>query len=156
RAYASIWRFGNEDQLQRGPAAEAWAQLYRAQAPAAAPSNLAITVSLGGAPQFCCYPGPPSFGYASTSFPDRIEIFPDAPRLLDVWRGRANIVIEAPGLFDWDRAAAGEYSLLNYSSKYNKTVPLQFGLENRTAKPAVIVGGYIDVVRSQVDLQPAL
>jgi hypothetical protein len=154
--YASVWIRGVEDQLRRGPAAEDWARLHRVQVPGATASNLAMTLSLGGPAQFCCFPGPPSFGYASTSLPDRIEIFPDAPRLLDVWRGRANIVIEDADLFDWHRATAEEYSLLNYSSKYNKTVPLQFGLENRSAKPAVIVGGYLDVVRSQVDLQPAL
>jgi hypothetical protein len=155
RTYASVWVHGVEDALRRGPADEAWARLHRIEA-RSGPSDLAITVSVGGPPQFCCHPGPPAFGYASTSFTDRVEIFPDAPRLLDVWRGRANFVIANAPMFDWDRAQAGEYSLFNYNSNYNKTVSLQFGLENRGVRPAAIVGGYLDVSRSRVDMQPAL
>ena len=156
QVYASVWRRGIEDQLQRHPAIEAWAKLYRVQARGTGPADLAITVAVGGTPQFCCHSGPTSFGYASTSFVDRIEIFPDAPRLLDVWRGRANIAITDPLTFDAERAEAEQYSLLNYNSKYNKQLSLQFGLENRGTKPAVIVGAYLDVARSQVDTQPAL
>ena len=153
--YASVWTGGVENETRRGPATEAWAKLYRVQA-RTGPAELAITVGVGGPPQFCCHPGPPAFGYASTSFTDRIEIFPDAPRLLEVWRGRSNPVIAHAPMFDWERAEAQEYAWFNYNSNYNKAVPLQFGLENRGTKATAIVGGYLDVTRSQIDMQPAL
>jgi hypothetical protein len=156
RVYAGVWRHGVEDEARRGPVDESFARLYRVQARAGGPADLAITVSVGGPPQFCCHHGPPSFGYAATSFADRIEIFPDAPLMLDIWRGRANIVIPDVTSFDWARAGIEEYSFLNYNSTYIKAVPLQFGLENRGTKPVTVVGGYLDIVRSQVDPQPAL
>jgi len=156
QVFSSVWKRDIEDRLQRQPAPEAWARLYRVQASPTGPANLAITVAVGGKPQFCCHSGAPSFGYASTSFADRIEIFPDAPRLLDVWRGRANIAIADPLSFDADRAQAEQYTLLNYNSNYNKTVSLQFGLENRGTKPVGIEGAYLDVARSKLDAQPAL
>jgi hypothetical protein len=154
--YASVWIRGVEDQLQRNPAPEGWAKLYRVEM--RGPTDLAIPVGVGtGAPQFCCDDGGPvSFSYAATSFADRLEIYPDAPQLLDVWRGRANIAVASSADFGDLRRGSEEYSFFNYNSKYVKTVPLQFGLENRSTRPAAIVDAYLDVVRSEIDMQPAL
>jgi hypothetical protein len=82
--------------------------------------------------------------------------FPAAPKMRDVWRGRASPVNPDADPFASNRSRAQEYSWFNYNSNYNKTVPLQFGLENRGTKPATIVGGYLDISRSRLDAQPAL
>jgi hypothetical protein len=155
QVYASVWTRGIEDQRRRGPAVESWAQQHRVEM--RGPAGLAIPVGVGtGVLQFCCHGSPIAFGYAATSFADRLDIYPDAPRLLEVWRGRANVAVAEPDAFDLIRRQFEEYSFFNFNSKYIKTVPLQFGLENRGTRPAVVVGAYLDLVRSEVDLQPAL
>jgi hypothetical protein len=156
-AFASVWIAGIEDEAQRAAASESWVKMWHVQA-RTGPIGLAISVSLAGETQFCCHSlGPPIFGYAATSYTDRLEILPDAPRMLDVWRGHANVVVPDPLRFNAGRSIAEEYSWFNYNSKnYNKKLTLQFGLENRTKRPVTILGGYLDVARSQVDLQPAL
>jgi hypothetical protein len=155
--YAGVWIHGSEDPSQRAPADDAWANIYRVQAPTPGPAELAITLGVGSAiPQFCCEAAPVALGYASTSFPDRLEIYPDAPALLEQWRGRANIAVSDPDPFALRRLSFQEYSLLNYSSKFVMSVPLQFGLENRSTRPITIVGGYLDIERSELEDQPAL
>ncbi len=96
-----------------------------------APEGLSLSLAVGGPAEFCCYVGPPSFGYTSVSRSDRLEIFPDAPEMLDTWRGRRNIVIQDHFAFEWDRAGLDAYNFLNYHEKHIKTVPVRFGLENR-------------------------
>jgi hypothetical protein len=155
RVYAGVWHGGVEDEPQRTAPAAEWAQVHRVQM--RGPADLAIAVSVGPAvPQPMGVAGPLALGYVATSFPDRLVVNPDAPRLLNIWRGHENIAISDPLVFDHDRAGLQEYSILNYTSKYIKTVPLQFGLENRSTRPVAIQRAYLDVARSQVDMQPLL
>lgn len=154
--YASYWREGVEDVSRRGPAPQGWPDATPVQAQADAPPDLSVTVSLGGPASFCCDFGPPAISYTSVSHPDRLEIYPDAPDMLDVWRGRANIVIQEATYFDWDRFLVEEYSFLNYSTLHVQPVTLLFGLENRGTADASILGAFLEVAKSQVDMEPAL
>lgn len=154
--YASFWRAGIEDVSRRGPAPRGWPDGSLAQAEADAPPDLSVSVSLGGQASFCCHFGPPAISYTSISHPDRLEIYPDAPDMLDVWRGKANIVIDDAAYFDWDRYGVEQYSFLNYSTMHVQPVTLLLGLENRGTEDVRIVGAFIDVTKSRVDMEPAL
>ncbi len=153
--YSAVWSDGARVGPVRPGGSDTFATLHRVQArPAIA--GAAISVSVGGPAEFCCYAGPPSFGYTAVSRSDRLEIVPDAPEMLDIWRGRANIVIQDPIGFDWDRTGLGAYNFLNYYEGHIKTLPLQFGLENQDGPPLSVIGGYLEVMRSRVDRQPKL
>lgn len=154
--FASVWRAGVEVPDQRSGVPEGWAQLWPVQA-RTSPRGLAVPVGTGGPVQFCCGLGPSKMRYTSASRTDRITIFPDLPDLLSVWRGTANVVINNPLSFDWDRAGLGEYTFLNLSDAQNAfELPLRFGLENRSGGAVQIVGGYLEFDRSRVDRQPAI
>jgi hypothetical protein len=155
-AYSGVWVKGSEDVSRRGPAPNGWPRVVLAQARAEEPGDFSVAVSVGGKAQFCCAFGPPALSYTSTSYPDRLEIFPDAPDMLKAWRGLANIVVADPTAFDWDRYGAEEYSFWNYTSLHIRTVPLLLGLENRSREAARVVGAYLEVERSSIDAQPAL
>ncbi len=153
--YSAVWSDGLRVGPDRPGGSDAFAMLHRVQARPAI-EGAAISVAVGGPAEFCCHSGPPSFGYTAISRSDRLEIIPDAPGMLDIWRGRANIVIQDPLSFDWDRAGLEAYNFLNYNESHIKTLPLQFGLENRDADPLTVIGGYLEVMSSRVDRQPKL
>lgn len=120
------------------------------------PTGLAIALSVGGDRDFCCGFRGPDLGYASLSEPGKLSIFPDDPRLMDAWRGRANVVIQDPVEFDWARALEWQYSFLNYHKDLRTTLPLRFGLRNTTTQGAQIIGAYLDIDRSRIDAQPMM
>jgi hypothetical protein len=155
-AYSGVWVRGSEDLSRRGPAPDDWPDVVPTQTKADEPSDLALAVSVGGMPQFCCAFDPPALSYTSKSYLDRLEIFPDAPEMLEAWRGKANVAVSDPRSFDWIRYGANEYSFWNYSSMHVRPVPLVLGLENHSRQKAKVVGAYLDVERSIVDGQPAL
>ncbi|MBO6716733.1 MAG: hypothetical protein JJ913_02115 [Rhizobiaceae bacterium] len=155
-AYASYWNAGMEDRQRRASPPADWPKLVQVQANASGPADLAVAVSVEGQAAFCCYVGPPAISYTSISRPDRLEIIPDAPNMLDIWRGEANIALDDAVTFDWDRAGMAEYSFLNYSKMHITPVILLIGLENRGADDAHIVGAHLEVDRSAVDNEPAL
>ncbi|MCB1745067.1 MAG: hypothetical protein KDK91_32165, partial [Gammaproteobacteria bacterium] len=154
--YASVWTHGTEDLTRRGPGPPGWSQRYAIKVAADDDPALAITIGVGDGSGFCCHTGPPSLGYAATPFADRIEIYPDAPVLMDIWRGRANIVVAYSLTSDWTREGVEEYSFQSYSQSQLKPLALRFGLENRSTRPVNVIGAYLEVERSRVDTQPAL
>lgn len=154
--FSSVWQAGEEISAERRALSGAWADVFPAQA-VPAPRGLAIPINVGGPIEFCCGIGPSKLRYTSSSLSDRVEIYPDLPDLLEIWRGQRNVVIENPAAFDWDRAGFASYTFLNLTELQNAfEVPLLFGLENRQQHPVVVVGGYLEFARSKVDQQPAI
>jgi hypothetical protein len=150
--YSSVWRGGHEDLGLRRMLP---GHVDLAQSSASAP-DLAVSLSAAATTGFCCYGTKALLSYVSTSYPDRLRIFPDAPQMLEIWRGNQNIVIEDTISFDWDRAGMNQYSFRNYVADSVVPVGLQLGLENLGTAPANVVGAYVDVSKSELDGEPAL
>jgi hypothetical protein len=150
--YSSVWRGGREElslrQMLPG-------QIDLAQSTDSAP-DLAVSVSATANNSFCCGGTKAVLGYVSTSYPDHLRIFPDAPQMLDIWRGKENIVVQNAGSFDWERYVLEEYSFRNYFADGIVPVGLQLGVENMGTAAASIVGSYLDVSESELDGEPAL
>ncbi len=154
--FASRWINGVEDEYSRRPVDGDWELLHRVQLAPKSWPGIAMSIGVTSPAQFCCIFPIPQLGYATTAYADKVEIYPDAPKLLEVWRGQANIVVKDPYGFDWARAQSNEYSFLNYVQQHIKPVPIQFGIENRTDRSVAIVGGYLNVFESKSELRPAL
>lgn len=153
--YAGVWMRGEELMAERGPAPAGWPGVTLAQGNADAPTELAISVSVGNRPAFCCgvdveYP---LLGYTTISTPERLYISPDAPELMDVWNGNANIVITDSVGFAWERNPLAQY---RFGNLMVAPVSLQFGLENRSADPAQIVAAFLEFDESLPENAPLL
>lgn len=156
-AYAGVWVAGEEDLSRRGPAPEGWPEPILAQARAAEQSDIAASVSLGGEASFCCNDDDTStIFYTSTPFPDRLEVFPDVPNLLEIWRGERNVVVPPPSGYDWGTLAGIEYGFRDYTDEDIRPVEFLLGLENRSGETAQIVGAFLEIDRSVVETRPAL
>jgi hypothetical protein len=150
--YSSVWRGGREDLgLRRMLPGRA----DLAQSTESAP-DLAVSLSVLATEGFCCSGAKPYLGYVSTPNPDQLRVFPDAPQMLDIWRGHQNIVVQDAVSFDWDRAGADQYSFRNFVADSVVPVRFQLGIENLGTAPAGIVGAYVDVSHSELDGEPAL
>ena len=147
--YSSEWRGGREklDLRQMLPG-----RLDLAQSTDSTP-DIAVSLSAVASHTFCCNGTKPVLGYVSTPYPDRLRIFPDAPQMLEVWRGRRNIVVQDPYYFSLGRS---DYSFRNYVSESIESAELQLGIENLGTSPAGVVGAYVDVSQSELDDEPAL
>jgi hypothetical protein len=150
--YASVWRSGREE---RGLRRMLPGQMDLAQSTDSAP-DLAVSLSALASSAFCCHGFRPVLGYAGSAYPDRLRIFPDAPKMLEIWRGNRNIVVEDAEGFNNERAALEEYSFRNYVAESIVPLELQIGIENLGTAATGIVGAYIDVSESELDGEPAL
>lgn len=155
-SYSSVWSGGREDVARRVAVAAPEGLLKLAEAGADEPADISISVSVDRQTNFCCDFGPGPLNYTSKSSDGALEVFPDAPDLLDTWRGKENIMTGDPVGFDWDRAMAEEYSFLNYASVNLHAVPLILGLENKGTLPVRIASATIHVDDSELDAAPAL
>ncbi len=96
--------------------------------------------------------------YTSSSTPDIMRIYPDYPRLLEIWRGTGNLRLSTS---EWYQVGNAErydslHTFLGLGPSRTEPVPLIFEFENRTNGPVQIQGAYLDVTLSETDRDPAV
>lgn len=89
--------------------------------------------------------------YTSENSGERLNIYPDNQRLLDVWRGRREIQLTEKEQSSWSLAS----TFLGLGIGY-KPVPIIVGIQNLSSQPMRIAGAYIDVAKSSGDREPAV
>ncbi|TDH59790.1 hypothetical protein E2C06_25430 [Dankookia rubra] len=90
--------------------------------------------------------------YTSESTPNFLKIYPDDPRLIDVWRGSTEIQ-----LTDEEKSStAANPSFLGADVTRFQTVPIIFEFENSTSQMVGIEGAYLDIINSELDGEPAV
>jgi hypothetical protein len=89
--------------------------------------------------------------YISESRPEGLRIFPDDQRVLDVWRGNAEIQFTE----DDDQTIKIDRSFLGPPERY-KPVPIIFDVQNHSNAPLSISAAYLEVANSISDRDPAV
>jgi hypothetical protein len=89
--------------------------------------------------------------YASENSAEKLSIFPDSRRLLDVWRGQGELQLTSE-----EQGGRGvEISFLGTPNRY-QPVPIIVGIQNQSNKPIRITGAFIDVASSVSNRDPAI
>lgn len=147
--FRAMWRGGREMPGSRTLAPEAG----RAAAVAASTMDVRIGVVVDRRPLPSFYNVLPLY-YTSERSADQVRIFPDDQRLLDVWRGRAEIQATRAEM-DASYEEGLLSSFLGPANRYAPT-PILIDVENLSATAVDIVGGYIEVASSESDPEPAV
>ncbi|MEM7640925.1 MAG: hypothetical protein AAF366_00170 [Pseudomonadota bacterium] len=153
--FAAVWRGGTELPGQRGPAPDDW-RFRPAQAIGDTVPGVLLRVAPSDVPSFCCQLVDGAIGYTSTPRPGKLEVFPDAPRLMEIWTGQANIVVEEPLGFNDGRWLSDVYTFGNYDDDAVIPLTLSMVLQNDTRSPLSIRGAHIEVDESREAPRPLL
>lgn len=92
--------------------------------------------------------------YTAKSNGDALYIFPDDPRLLDVWHGTTRIDLTDAEVTAYDDPSTTP-SFLGAHERFDP-LSLVFSLENGTTDTVSVVGGYLDIATSASDPEPAM
>lgn len=148
-AYRALWQRGSEMAGSRIPllADEPLPEFSRIQTTVTDLVRLGVSVD-----RRYVFDRKETLPYQSNSTGEALSIYPDDPRLLDVWRARAEIQMN-----DQEASSSPNFpSFLNNPSSRFQPVPIIFDLTNATSQPLGIIGAYLQVVRSDVDAEPAV
>lgn len=96
--------------------------------------------------------------YTSSSTPEVTQIYPDYPRLLEIWRGTGNLRLNRSESYQaWNsRRYESLQTFLGLGEARVEPVPLIFEFENRTNGQIHIQTVYLDVGSSETDTDPAV
>jgi hypothetical protein len=98
-----------------------------------------------------------ALGYESSNADKRLEIRPANKRLVEMWKGNAEIQI-TPGEEEVDNILLPEvtYGVFSYSKTLLPPVDITVEVQNRATQGIQITGAYLDVAGSVTDKQPAV
>ncbi len=155
RIYAASWRAGSEEAGSRRLIAAPEAAATPAQYQIYDDFRLGVIVEqrLSGA----LGPDQPLY-YTSLSTRKSLEIFPDYPKMLDIWRGRANLRLEDAELYQVGNAERyeGKRTFIGLGETRTEPVRVVFEFENRSNQAVEIQAAYLEVADSETDLDPAV
>jgi hypothetical protein len=97
-------------------------------------------------------------GYTAQNNPERMQILPDYPRMLDIWRGRGNLRVSFGEGYQIGNALRvdGVHTFIGLGPSRVEPVPIILEFENRTTAPVQIRAAYLDVADSATDQDPAI
>jgi hypothetical protein len=143
-SYRSMWAKGKETEDSRSVRI---AQTMAQRAPGGADDvRLAITVDRTGSREG-------DLLYAASSEGPQLTIRPDNQRLMDMWKGGAEIQLADD---EEGGAGGGEYGVFSLTRGQVFPLTLAFEVQNRSSVPIQVAGAYLAVNSSVSDLQPAI